>query len=481
MIDNKLREVNLSKYELILVPGFIQFDLTNLEKRFSLPIRKGTEFASDLPLLLKKLENITLSNKISADRVTELNHKMEYQKIVKEMVEKVKKNLGSLSFYINKSKYPLIISKTLPPPIIAEIVDCTNRNNRSILKKVKHYIESGADIIDIGCVTNNSNPDKVKEIIKLIRENFDILLSIDSMNKDEILAAVSLDIDMILSMDQSTYTDFIEIPKDIPIVILPTKIKNGYFPKNPQERVKNLFILTKKMKDLGFRKLIADPLLETPLYPGVLNSLQAYSLYKEEVKKDENKELELPLFFGISNVVELMDIDSVGINGLLASIAMELDIGILFTTEHSKKLFGGVRELKQCLKLNYISKYRNTPPINQGIQIFKAKGKKFQENPLININNSIEVSEVNQNYIPDEKGYFKIYIDHYNKKIYVMFFSNDNKLLNLICGNDSESLCKKIIELKLIKNMNHINYLGRETKKAEIYLHFGKPYIQDDN
>ena len=286
---------------------------------------------------------------------------------------------------------------------------------------------------------------------------------------------------MILSMDQSTYTDFIEIPKDIPIVILPTKIKNGYFPKNPQERVKNLFILTKKMKDLGFRKLIADPLLETPLYPGILNSLQAYSLYKEEVKKDENKELELPLFFGISNVVELMDIDSVGIHGLLASIAMELDIGILFTTEHSKKLFGGVRELKQCLKLNYISMLRNTPPINQGIQIFKAKGKKFQEKPLISINNSIEVSEINQNYNPDENGYFKIYIDHYNKKIYVMFFSNDNKLLNLICGNDSESLCKKIIELKLIKNRNHINYLGRETKKAEIYLRFGKPYIQDDN
>ena len=101
------------------------------------------------------------------------------------------------------------------------------------------------------------------------------------------------------------------------------------------------------MRQEGFKKLIADPLLETPIVPGICNSLEAYFSYKKQVIKEENKKLELPLFFGVSNVVELMDIDSVGINGLLASIAIELDMGILFTVEHSTKLMGGVAELKE--------------------------------------------------------------------------------------------------------------------------------------
>lgn len=479
MIEEKLKELDLSKYELILLPGFIQWDSTNLEKRISLPIKKGTEFASDLPLLLKNLKEIKLSNKIPANRIVELAGEKDYHRIIKEKFEKIKNNLGKVSFYINESKSEIMISKELPPPIIAEIVNCTNKTDISIIKKVEHYINSGADIIDIGCIASSPNPERVKDIINLIRKQFDVLLSIDSMNTEEIQIAVKSNIDMILSMDISNYKDFIDIPKDIPIVILPTNIKKGHFPKTPIERVRNLFTLTNKMKELGFTKLIADPLLETPISPGILNSLQAYYLYRNEVNKDKNKRLELPLFFGISNVVELMDIDSVGINGLLSSIALELDIGILFTTEHSKKLIGGVRELKQCVKLNYLSKNRKSPPINQGIQIFKAKGKLYQNTPPLYLENSIIINEINLNYIPDEKGYFKIYINHYDNKIYVLFFSNNNKILKVIVSSDSESICKKIIDLRLTNDLSHVSYLGREIKKAELYLKFGKPYIQD--
>ena len=186
------------------------------------------------------------------------------------------------------------------------------------------------------------------------------------------------------------------------------------------------------------------------------------------------------MFFGISNVVELMDIDSVGINGLLASIAIELGMGILFTVEHSTKLMGGVAELKESVKLTYISKYNKTPPINQGIQIFKAKGKTSQVIPKIDERDAIIVEELNPNYIPDKKGYCKIYVDHYSRKIYVLFFSNEHKLLNTLIGTNAEALSKKFIEENLTKNLSHINYIGRELKKAEISLQLGKPYIQDE-
>ena len=480
MTDNILKNQDLSQFNLILLPGFIQWNTSSLEKKFCTKIKKGPEFASVLPSILKNLENIDLSNTIPANKLMEISGEKFYNQILKEQLNIAKKHIGYNTFYLNEKSSNIIIGRNLPPPIIAEIVNCTEKSDKSIIKKVKHYINSGADIIDIGCVANKPNPQRVKNVIDLIRNNFDILISIDSMDTNEILAAVENKINLILSIDLSNYMDFLDIPRNIPIVILPTKVKEGYFPKTPETRVKNLLELTKRMQDIGFKKLIADPLLETPITPGICNSLEAYFLYKKEIKKPKNTNLELPMFFGISNVVELMDIDSVGINGLLASIAIELDMGILFTVEHSTKLMGGVAELKESMKLNYISKCNKAPPINQGIQIFKAKGKTSQIIPNIDERDAVIVEEFNSSYIPDKEGYCKIYVDHYLRKIYVLFFSNEHKLLNTLIGTNAEALSKKFIEENLTKNFSHIIYIGRELKKAEISLQLGKPYIQDE-
>jgi len=425
LVRDILKDITLNEYDLILLPGFIQWDTTKLEEEKSIEIKKGPEFASDLPMILKHLDSVKLSNKTAANRVLEISGERDYEEIVKEKIEIAKENLGFHTFFINEHTSSLIIGNNLPPPIIAEIVNCPEKSNDAIIRKVNHYIESGADIIDIGCVANKPNPERIKEIVHLIRNNFNILISIDSMEKTEILSAVDEGIDLILSFDLGNYKDFLNVPREIPIVILPTNIKAAYFPKEPEIRVKNLFKLTQELKQNGFKKLIADPLLETPINPGICNSLEAYFLYKKQVVIKENKNLELPLFFGVSNVVELMDIDSVGINGLLASIAVELDIGILFTVEHSTKLIEGVRELKESVKLNYISKYKMTPPINQGINIFKAKGKTSQVLPEFDTSEVINVKEYAFGYVPDKKGYFKFYVNHYTKEIFLMmiFFS----------------------------------------------------------
>ena len=453
----------------------MQWDSTSLEEKFSIRIRKGPEFASDLPSLLKDLENVDLSNIIPANKLIEHSGEFLYKQIVKEQYNNAKEDLGAHTYYINEEKSDLIIGRNLPPPIIAEIVNCTNKSDKSIIKKAKHYIDSGADIIDIGCVSNKPNPLRVKEIIQILRKNFKTLLSIDSMDSSEILAAVDVNIDMILSLDIGNYKEFIDIPKDIPIVILPTNIKEGNFPKDPKTRIVKLQTITKKLIDHGFTKLIADPLLETPISPGFSNSLEAYFLYNKLPPKEQ-----LPLFFGISNVVELMDIDSVGINGLLASIAVELDMGVLFTVEHSAKLFGGVRELKDSIKLNHLAKYKKTPPINQGLSVFKAKGKTSQKIPQFKNTNTLFVNKLIKDYIPDKRGYFRIYSDQFASKIYVLFYTNKDILLHTFIGDNAESLSKEIIKHNLTRDLSHLNYLGRELKKAEISLILGKPYIQDE-
>ena len=481
IIKDILKDIILNEYDLVLLPGFIQWDTTNLEKEYSIKIKKGPEFASDLSMVLKNIDSVKLSNKIAANKVLETSAEQDYEEIVKEYIEIAKENLGFHTFFINEQTSDVMIGKYLPPPIIAEIVNCPEKSDNAILRKTNHYIISGADIIDIGCVVNKPDPERIKEIVSLIRNNFNVLISIDSMEKSEILSAVDEGVDLILSLDLGNYKDFLNLPREIPIVILPTNLNAAYFPKEPEKRVKNLFKLTQELKQNGFKKLIADPLLETPITPGICNSLEAYFLYKKQVVKEANKNLELPLFFGISNVVELMDIDSVGINGLLASIAVELDMGILFTVEHSAKLMEGVRELKESLKLNYLSKYTKTPPINHGINVFKAKGKTSQALPEFDTSEAMNVKEYAHGYVPDKNGYFKFYVNHYTKEIYLLFFSNDDTLLKTLVGNNAEALSKKVLDLNLTKNLQHINYIGRELAKAEICLNFGKPFIQDES
>ena len=140
---------------------------------------------------------------------------------------------------------------------------------------------------------------------------------------------------------------------------------------------------------------------------------------------------------------------------------------------------GGVEELKESVKLNYISNYKKSPPINQGIQFFRAKGKVSQKMSEINENDAIIVDQLNPEYLPDEIGYFKIYVNHYGEKIYVLHFSNEHKLLNTLIGTNAEALSKRIIKMNLTNNLQHINYLGRELTKAEFSLFSGRPYIQD--
>ncbi|MFW9821120.1 MAG: hypothetical protein ACFFE5_16065, partial [Candidatus Thorarchaeota archaeon] len=170
-----LKELNLKKYDLILLPGFIQWDTTKIEKEHSIEIKKGPEFASDLPMILKQIDSVKLSNKTAANKLLEISGEQDYEEILREQNEIAKKNLGFRNFFINDQTSNLMIGSNLPPLIIAEIVNCPEKSNDAIIRKVSHYIESGADIIDIGCVASKLYPDRIKEIIQLIRNSFDVL------------------------------------------------------------------------------------------------------------------------------------------------------------------------------------------------------------------------------------------------------------------------------------------------------------------
>jgi dihydropteroate synthase-like protein len=273
-------------------------------------------------------------------------------------------------------------------------------------------------------------------------------------------------------MDAGNLNELKALPKDRLYTIIPTNVKEGIFPKSPTKRIKLLKENISNAKSLGFNNIIIDPLLESPISPGLVKSLESFILFRKE---DPN----IPMLFGGGNVSELIDADSIGINGLLACIAVELGVSVILTTEFSIKTRKSINELSTALKMAFLANYKKRPPTGLPFHLLRAKNKKRYDQEVYDTpSQCFLASDFDESYTPDTKGYFKIWIDYENELISVLHYQNSTPNA-LIQGKSAEALGKKIIELKMIRDPTHILYLGRELERAEISLYLGKSYVQD--
>jgi tetrahydromethanopterin S-methyltransferase subunit A len=80
----------------------------------------------------------------------------------------------------------------------------------------------------------------------------------------------------------------------------------------------------------------------------------------------------------------------------------------------------------------------------------------------------------------DPRGYFVIMVMKDKKNpLLIEHYSNDGVLRNMVEGKDSASICATLIEKKLITQLDHAAYLGRELAKAELSINLDTPYTQD--
>ena len=80
----------------------------------------------------------------------------------------------------------------------------------------------------------------------------------------------------------------------------------------------------------------------------------------------------------------------------------------------------------------------------------------------------------------DRAGYFVIMVmQGRESSLWVEHYTNDGVLRNVIEGNDAASICATIVEMKLVTQLDHAAYLGRELAKAEISRSSSLKYIQD--
>jgi tetrahydromethanopterin S-methyltransferase subunit A len=80
----------------------------------------------------------------------------------------------------------------------------------------------------------------------------------------------------------------------------------------------------------------------------------------------------------------------------------------------------------------------------------------------------------------DPKGYFVVMVMKGRENpLLVEHYSNDGILQNMIAGKDSASICATLIEKKLVSQLDHAAYLGRELVKAELSIRMDARYKQD--
>jgi dihydropteroate synthase-like protein len=470
----ELKNVKLKGFDLMLVPGLVRGDTSVISKAVGIPTFKGPKYAADLPTVLDSIGEVELSTTSPADDL--LREKLRKQALVE--LEKVEKNRKSLLQNPgNILIKDLAVGRDFPMRIMAEIVDAPLMDKKEVARLAKHYVQLGADIIDIGMVAGENRREDAGVLVRIVKEAVNVPISIDTLDPEEIREAVAAGADLVLSGDAGNLEVIAPFVKATPVVIIPTNQHTGYFPKTVSERVLFLEKLVAKARQLGISRILGDLILEPS---NIVESLVAFHDFAE-------KNPDVPLFVGVSNVTELIDADSVGVNALLARISSELRAGVLLATEKSDKAKGTVLEEVLASKMMFLAKKRGSVPKDLGIDLLVLKDKRNREEPYDqNIEAKaqvVTVTEESDKIEMDAEGMFRILLDRKRGYIVVIHFATleMNKPVRVIRGKTAESVYRKIIEIAAVKKLDHAAYLGSELSKAEIALRTGKGYVQDNS
>jgi dihydropteroate synthase-like protein len=471
----------LEDFNLILLPGMVSGDAHIVSESTGIPTFKGTRHAADLPLLFDILfdaEN-QLSTTQAADLVlaNKLTKKAQYDLARADKLLKGKIPEGYLT--LGRGDNRLIIGPRLPMRIIAEITDAPLRTEEELLRLARHFAASGANFIDIGMVAESPNPAAAHDIVRLIRKQLTVFVSIDSTNPEEINAGIEGGAHLVLSLDQDNMMDIAKKYRKRRIfTVIPTTQQGAEIPKSLDERVELLLDNLSNARSLGFKKLIADPLCDPLITPGLMNALQAYAMFGK-------REPDVPMLMGIGNITELLDADSPGANALLAGLATELRVSLLLTTEVSPKTKGSVWEAHRAAQMMHLARRRRAHPKDFGIDLLLLKPKRFPEQPYEPVEDSeypiINVTQEPATVRLDRAGFFTFHVDRERYLLIARHYTSETRetpSLELE-GASAEQLINAILTRELITRFDHAAYIGRELTRAELALITGRPYIQE--
>lgn len=79
----------------------------------------------------------------------------------------------------------------------------------------------------------------------------------------------------------------------------------------------------------------------------------------------------------------------------------------------------------------------------------------------------------------DPAGFLLVGIGPYGDRLYVEHYRRDGVLSHIVSGDTAQALCHTVLAERMVSDLTHATYLGRELQKAEVALKLGREYVQD--
>ncbi|WP_020470529.1 DUF6513 domain-containing protein [Zavarzinella formosa] len=327
--------------------------------------------------------------------------------------------------------------------ILAEINHAPTLSPEKLLAIAADYRRDGADLIDLGCDPGTTWTDIGHAVAKLREAGHRV--SVDSFNPVEVEAALAAGAELVLSVNSSNRELAIGWHErhGSEVVAIPDQ------PTDTESLAETVSFL----KSHGLPHRI-DPILE-PIGHGFAASL---GRYLEARKRWPDTEI----MMGVGNLTELTEVDSAGINTLLAGFCQETGIRSILTTQVINWCRTAVREFDLARRLMHHAVTEKTLPkhVDAGLTILReAKLTEQGEETLTHLASTIK----DRNYrLFAERGELHVM----NGDIYVR-------------GADPFELFEKMLAADSKLDPAHSFYLGYELCKAVTALTLGKNYTQD--
>lgn len=359
-------------------------------------------------------------------------------------VERGPHDLRDLPEYFGQSAGPPAGYGAFDIQIIAEINHAPRIGRDRLLAEALELTADGADVIDIGCDPGAAWLE-VGEAVRAIRDA-GLRVSIDSFNPVEVEAALTAGAELVLSVNPGN----VDLAKSwferfgAEVVAIPD---------SPGDMPSLDAVIERLAKDnVRFR---VDPILE-PIGIGFAASLGRYLDVRRRYPGIE-------MMLGVGNLTELTDVDSAGVNVLLAGFCEELGIRSVLTTQVISWCRSCVRELDLARRLVFYAVREHVVPKRLEPNLVMLRDQKvheLEEDELRDLASRI----TDRNYrLFASRGELHVI----NASMYLR-------------GTDPFQLFDEMFRRDPKLDPAHAFYLGYEMCKAVTALLLGKQFTQDE-
>ena len=363
-------------------------------------------------------------------------------------VDRGPKDLYDLPVYLGGESRRAVALESFWIEFLAEINHASRLGEAELMAEALLLSGSGADVIDLGMVPGESWPEVESATRQLVAAG--LRVSIDSFDRTEVEAAIAGGAELVLSCDTSNLDWLSPLAADsgTAVVAIP-EMTAGLDSLDP--------VLHRLQSD-GV-DLRIDPVLE-PIGLGFAASLERYFEARRRWPEAE-------MMMGTGNVTELTEVDSAGVNLLLAAICEELRIGSVLTTEVINWCRTSVAELDfsrrllhHCLKNGVLPKHLDSSLVT--LRDPSARGERAG------------ALEQLAGALTDPN--FRIFVEHSDRRRGLLHVMNRDGHWQ---HTDPYQLFDMVAAAGTELSAEHAFYLGYELAKAHTALTLGKRYVQD--